>query len=774
MELHTPKGFLEGMKHYTYYFLLLFTLIGFTATAQVEQGKEKIDTTVVLYQKLQDNPVAAMLDSLANLQFFDKSNNLYDVNYNNIHNFAKDFVPFYSDDIYMDRISQLGKTSPIPLVYNRQVKDMIELYAVRKRGLTQRMLGLAQLYFPMMEELLDRYGIPLEMKYLAIVESALNPIARSPVGAGGLWQFMYGTGRQYDLDVNSYVDDRSDPYKSTIAACKHLKDLYKIHKDWLLVLASYNSGPGNVAKAIRRSGGKTDFWQISPYLPKETRGYVPAFIAVTYVMHHAADHNLFPIMPVYKYHEIDTVTVKDFLTFDVLSEKLNVSKEELLFLNPAYRKGVIPSTKDKSYFLRLPKRIVPDFVNNETALYAYNRQKLQQDKENIISQLNHSQESFLYYVKRKETVNTIAEKFGVSANDIRMWNNLRKKGVRTNQRLIINRDKIGPENNLTIGKPLQQVLDSQKSVAKVEMQSLTQAMKNKAAPIEDSKDAPILKYHFVKKNQTIAQIANIYGVNVSDIKSWNHLKRNSLAKGKMLRIYVEAKEPALAEEKSKKSKNIVPDEKVVTKVSSKNTKKAETQEFYVVKSGESLQKIANKYNVSIAQLIEWNNLNKKGTIIPKQKLIVSENSAPQKEEVAVVKEHASKKKEVAPKKETTYTVKGGDSYSTISRKVGLSVNELKGLNEKIGDNLKPGQKLTLVGEQPKAEPVKTKGKEKKVEPQKEQGKTKYITYTVQKGDNLWRIASKHKGSTVEDLKKLNNIGDEGVKPGQKIKIAVES
>ena len=762
------------MKHYTHYFLLLFTLIGFAATAQVEPSKEKIDTTAIPFHKLQDNPVAAMLDSLANLQFFDKSNSLYDVNYNNIHNFAKDFVPFYSDEIYTDRISQLSKTSPIPLVYNRQVKDMIELYAVRKRNLTQRMLGLAQLYFPMMEELLDRYGIPLEMKYLAIVESALNPIARSPVGAGGLWQFMYGTGRQYSLDVNSYVDDRSDPYKSTIAACKHLKDLYKIHKDWLLVLASYNSGPGNVAKAIRRSGGKTDFWQISPYLPKETRGYVPAFIAVTYVMHHAADHNLFPIMPIYKYHEIDTVAVKDFLTFDVLSEKLNISKEELLFLNPSYRKGVIPSTKDKTYFLRLPKNLVPDFVNNETALYAYNQQKLQQDKENIITQLNHSQESFLYYVKKQETVNTIAEKFGVSANDIRMWNNLRKKGVRTNQRIIINRDRTSSDSYMTIGKPLQQVLDSQKSVAKVEMQSLTQAMKNKAVPLEAAKTAPILKYHFVKKNQTIDQIAKIYGVNASDIKSWNHLKRNSLPKGKMLRIYVEDEEPALAEEKPKKGKKEIAEDKPATKVSSKNTKKADSPEYHTVKPGESLQKIATKYNVSIADLKEWNNLNKKGTIVPKQKLIVSGNSAPQQEEVAVVKEHSSKKKEAAPQKEapTTYTVKGGDSYSTISRKVGLSVNELKSLNEKIGENLKPGQKLTLVGTPAKEEPVKNKGKEKKAEPQKEQGKAKYTTYTVQKGDNLWKIAKKYKGTSVEDLKSLNNIGEEGVKAGQKIKIAI--
>ncbi len=764
------------MKHSIYYFLLLFTLIGSVATAQVGSTKVKNDSTYIPPLKLQDNPVAAMLDSLANLQFFDKSNNLYDVNYNNIHNFAKDFVPYYSDDIYMDRISQLSKTSPIPLVYNRQVKDMIELYAVRKRGLTQRMLGLAQLYFPMIEELLDRYGIPLEMKYLAIVESALNPIARSPVGAGGLWQFMYGTGRQYSLDVNSYVDDRSDPYKSTIAACKYLKDLYKVHKDWLLVLAAYNTGSGNVAKAIRRSGGKTDFWQISPYLVKETRGYVPAFIAVTYLMHHAADHNLFPVLPIYKYHEIDTVAVKDFLTFDVLAEKLNVTKEELLFLNPAYRKGVIPSTKDKTYFLRLPKRIVPDFINNEATLYAYNQQKLQQEKENILSQMTHSQESFLYYVKRKETVYTIAEKFGVSANDIRRWNNLSRKGVHTSQRIIINRDRVIPENDLTSGKPLQQVIDSQKTVAKTEMQSLTQAMKSDIVQKAEPKTTPTLKYHIVKRNQRISQIANIYGVTIAEIREWNNLKSNALLRGKKLKIYTETEEPLVAEVKTKKGKNTVSDEPITSKAKNKNTKPAVNPEYYTVKKGESLKKIAEKHDVSVAQLIEWNNLDKKGTILPKQKIIISDGNAPQKEEVLAKNEHPSKKKEATPQKgATTYAVKRGDSYTSISQKVGLSISELKKLNENIGDNLKAGQKLTLVSVQPKEEPViKGKGKEKKAEPQKEQGKTKVITYIVQKGDTLWSIASKHKGSTVADLKKLNNLSSEEVKPGQKIKIAVQS
>ncbi|MDP4291912.1 MAG: transglycosylase SLT domain-containing protein, partial [Bacteroidota bacterium] len=551
------------MKHKLLLFLLLFTLIGTAAKAQMGLGQEKKDSSFRAPVKVQDNPIAAMLDSLANLQFFDKTNKLYDQNYSNIHNFAKDFVPFYSDEVYAERFAQLGKTSPIPLVYNRQVKEMIELYAVKKRGLTERMLGMAQLYFPMIEELLDRYGIPLEMKYLAIVESALNPIARSPVGAGGLWQFMYGTGKQYSLDVNSYVDDRSDPYKSTIAACKHLNDLYKVHKNWLLVLAAYNSGTGNVTKAIRRSGGKTDFWDISPYLPKETRGYVPAFIAVTYVMNHASDHNLYPRMPIFKYHEIDTVLVKDFLTFDALSERLNIPKEELLFLNPAYRKGVIPSTSDKSYFLRLPKRAVADFVNNESSLYAYSLQKQQINKENVLADLSHSQESFLHYVKSNETLTSIATLYGVNVTDLKQWNHITRRSVHKGQRLIINRTTGGTEENLATNKPAQHVSDSQNVVNKtpvtktvvnkVESQPLAQAMHTAVAPAKNdlAENATKLKHHIVKKGQKLSQIANMYGVTIAQIKTWNNLKGNGLLAGQRLRIHVPVnEEPMLADLKS--------------------------------------------------------------------------------------------------------------------------------------------------------------------------------------------------------------------------------
>ena len=761
------------------YFLLFFTLIGSTAKAQV--GAVKKDSSFMPPINIQDNPIAAMLDSLATLQFFDRTNNLYDANYTNIHNFAKDFVPFYSDDVYMARFAQLEKTSPIPLVYNRQVKDMIELYAVRKRGLTQRMLGLAQLYFPMIEEILDRYGIPLEMKYLAIVESALNPIAKSPCGAGGLWQFMYGTGKQYNLDVNSYVDDRSDPYKSTVAACKHLRDLYKVNKDWLLVLAAYNSGTGNVTKAIRRSGGKTDFWEISPYLPKETRSYVPAFIAVTYLMNHASDHNLFPIMPLYKFHEIDSVAVKDFLTFDILSERLNVSKAELLFLNPAYRKGVIPSTTDKPYYIRLPKRVLPDFINNEASLYAYNQQKQQINKENIITELGHSQESFFHYVKRGESLASIGRHYDVSSSDIRQWNHITRNSVHKGQRLVINKIKESPEENYAAAnKPIPQTTENQNAGEKTESVSLTQAMHVSPAPVinNEPENNSTLKHHIVKRNQHMSQIADMYGVSIAQIKKWNKLKSSELRSGKNLKIYVtDGEEPQLAEVKSTKSERLSTSNYIAEKPRAKKEKESratEDSEYHKVQSGESLDKLSQTYGVSIAQLKDWNNL-RSGKIMTGQRLIINKSVIIEREAALASNENVTKKQTSREKTPTKiYAVKRGDSFSSISKRFSISIAELKALNSRIGEELKFGQRIFVSGIRPMVEQENSNQKEYASGNTKQQGRTKYITYRVQPGDSLWRIVNKHKGTSIDELKELNNLKSEEVTPGQLIKIAVAS
>ena len=352
---------------------------------------------------VEDDQVVVMLDSLANLKIFEDTQFPNANQYQNWSTYSDNDVPTFPDSVYMERIALMNDQSPFEYVYNQEVKKFIELYGVRKRKLTARILGLAQIYFPLFEEQLDKYNMPLELKYLAVIESALNPIANSPAGAKGLWQFMYGTGKGYGLKVSTYVDDRFDPYKSTIAACEHLTDLHDIYGSWSLALAAYNSGAGNVNKAIRRSGGIKNFWAIKKYLPKETASYVPAFIAASYVLTYANEHKIHPVDPGILYYEVDTVTVHSPLSFDQISEMLNIPMDEIVFLNPSFKHKVIPASPENPFKLRLRKKYIGNFINNETALYAY------KTKEGLASeamaQLVYSnyRESELYTVKSGET-----------------------------------------------------------------------------------------------------------------------------------------------------------------------------------------------------------------------------------------------------------------------------------------------------------------------------------------------------------------------------------
>ena len=234
-----------------------------------------------------------------------------------------------------------------------------------------KLMSLSDYYFPLFEESLDNYNIPLEVKYLAIVESALKPRAKSRVGATGLWQFMFGTGKEYGLNVSSYVDERSDPVKSTEAASKYLAKLYEIFGDWDLALAAYNSGPGNVSKAIRRSGGYENYWNIRPFLPRETAGYLPAFLATMYIFEFAEEHGFNKQRPQYHYVETDTIHIKKMITLDQVSDLLEVPIEELQFLNPSYKLDIIPFIEGEDYTLRLPRSVVGKFVSNEDSIYAF-------------------------------------------------------------------------------------------------------------------------------------------------------------------------------------------------------------------------------------------------------------------------------------------------------------------------------------------------------------------------------------------------------------------
>ena len=278
-----------------------------------------------------------------------------------------DVNPVYSKEVYKERLARIP--SVIELPYNDVVQKFIDRYSGRLRRSVSIMLGAQNFYMPTFEEALESYGLPLELKYLPVIESALNPNAVSHVGATGLWQFMLATGKQYGLEINSLVDERRDPVRASYAAAHYLRDLYKIFGDWNLVIAAYNCGPENINKAIHRSNGATDYWQIYPYLPKETRGYVPAFIAANYIMNYYCDHNICP-MQTNLPGKTDTVVVSRDVHFEQVAQVLGMEIDQIKQLNPQYRRNIVNGST-RPMALRLPATLVGKFIDNEDSIYAY-------------------------------------------------------------------------------------------------------------------------------------------------------------------------------------------------------------------------------------------------------------------------------------------------------------------------------------------------------------------------------------------------------------------
>ncbi|NTV01275.1 MAG: transglycosylase SLT domain-containing protein [Chlorobiaceae bacterium] len=360
--------------------------------------------------------------------------------------FPRHFVPQFNDSVYASRIADLAKKSQFKLVYNQHVKGFIRVYAVDRRKTVSKMLGLTRIYFPLFEEKLKEYNIPQEMKYLAIVESALNPTAVSHAGARGLWQFMGGTGRMYGLQSSSFIEDRYDPYKATVAACEHFQDLYQTFGDWFLVLAAYNSGAGNVRKAIRASGGAHDYWEIWPYLPQETRGYVPAFIAVTYVMNYYREHNIKPLEPGFLYTETERVPINSALTFDQLQETIGIPVDDLKFLNPQYKVGLIPSPATRPNMVRLPKKYVQPFLQKEQEIYAFHPERAQererlyamvQEHERQAGEVISAKGRKTHVVRKGETLAGVARKYRVPVSQLIAWNDLKSGRVKPGQQLVV-------------------------------------------------------------------------------------------------------------------------------------------------------------------------------------------------------------------------------------------------------------------------------------------------------------------------------------------------
>ncbi len=411
--------------------------------------------------------------------------------------FFPDSVYALNDSVLEYRINELNAKTPFDLRYNQYTKAFINLYINKKRKLSSSVLGLAPFYFPMIEETLDRFDMPLELKYLAIVESALNPSARSRVGAQGLWQFMYRTGKMYDLSVTSYYDDRMNPYKATVAACEFMTDLYKLYGDWTLVLAAYNSGPGNVNKAIRRSGGHKDYWKIRAWLPRETRGYVPAFIAVNYMMNYSSEYGIFPENNQQYSMNVDTVEIHRAISFDQLVEYIDISKDELSFYNPMYKLDYIPERKT-TQTLCLPVSKIGLYLTNEKAIYADIRRQEIQDSLEGKEKKEAIPETTVHYVRSGEFLGSIANKYHCRVSDLMAWNNLRSTRLNPGDKLIIH----------TKGK---------KAVSSVKQSApLPPPVKPKL------KDDGRYQVHIVKSGDTLWDIAKEYtDTSVNDLKRLN-------------------------------------------------------------------------------------------------------------------------------------------------------------------------------------------------------------------------------------------------------------
>ncbi|MEM7186024.1 MAG: LysM peptidoglycan-binding domain-containing protein [Bacteroidota bacterium] len=453
---------------------------------------------------LEDNARAREIDSMWLSALY--NNGLFEDIYGSITEMEFEPVEYNElpTEVLKARLKELDARTPFHVEYNPSLESVIKGYLKNRRRTMARLMALSDYYFPMFEEELDRQGLPLEMKYLAIVESALNPRAVSRVGATGLWQFMFATGRLFGLEVNSYVDERSDPLMATEAAAKYLSSLHKSLGDWDLALAAYNSGPGNVSKAIRRSGGKTNYWNIRQHLPRETAGYVPAFLATMYIFEYAEEHGFKSAGPRYPYIATDTVKVKKMISLQQVAEVTNMDLVELEFLNPSYKLGVIPVIKDENYVLRLPVDAIGKFVSNEEAIYAYAQSEFDK-REKPLPELFEQSDRIRYRVRSGDYLGKIAKRYGVTVSKIKRWNGLRSNNLRIGQRLTIYPRKLG---------------------------AVASKSKSKATASNTAG-----KTYTVKSGDSLWSISQKFpGITVDQLKKWNDISSTKLKPGMTLKL----------------------------------------------------------------------------------------------------------------------------------------------------------------------------------------------------------------------------------------------
>ena len=596
-----------------------------------------------------------------------------------------------STDLLKERLKAMDAKSPFNIEYNPGLENIIKSFLKNRKKSFERLMAISEYYFPMFEEAFAKKNVPLEIKYLAIVESALNPKAVSRMGATGLWQFMYQTGKQYNLKIDSYVDERSDPLKASEAAAQYMANMYTIFGDWDLVLASYNSGPGNVSKAIRRSGGQQNYWNIRKNLPQETQGYVPAFLATMYIYEYHKEHGIRPDRATIKHFATDTIMIKKQMSFAQISDLLDVPLTQLQVMNPSYKLNVVPFYGDKNHFLRLPKDKIAVFASNEDKIYAYVQRE----------------------VDRRERPFQVTK--AIAATDTLNY---------TQQRITL----------------------------------------------------PKTKYYIVRRGDNLSEIASKYDVTIADIKKWNKIRGNTVARGKSLKIFTSEsvvrtvrKEPindkAPLEIKTDEHQIAVSDVKINKEDKAKKSVKIDTLSsgvatHYVVQKGDNLSSIAKKNNVSVAEIKEWNHL--------------VDNSIQLGASLQVAKNDAIANKEEStqtPKlRNLEYIVKKGDNLSTIAKKFGASIENLKLWNNLPDLNVALGSSLIVAKNEIAIVDKTVPNSFSKKEKLGSVSKNNEINYYVKKGDSLYSISKKYPGVTISDIKKWNNINAEDLKPGMKLKI----
>lgn len=464
-------------------------------------------------------------DSLLNLWYVQKNLKLDVESAVNLE--IANFTSDTPDSVIIARLKAIN--SFIPLPYNNIIKNHIIFYTQRIPNKIDLILGLSGFYLPIFEEILDEYDMPKELKVMAIIESALNPRATSRVNAKGMWQFMYRTALQYNLEINSYVDERLDPVKSAHAAAKYLKDAYTIFGDWSLAIASYNCGAGNVNKAIRRAGGSRDFWTIYPYLPRETRGYVPSFVAALYTLTYYKDHGIQPRQIAMPAH-VDTFEIRKPLHFGQVAELTGIPKEELADLNPQYVKEIVPGNGNKSYLLRIPYNYTNAFVDNEQLIYSYKDSiffnPIVYNESKSVTQSS----TITHKVRPGETLGRIAMKYGVKLSDLQKWNKV-KSNIRIGQRLVIHKNVSVPSSASASNSA------SQENKSEAEVKSSEAEVKAATADTKPAKKGGYQMYT-IKKGDTLWEISRKFeGVSLNDIMKLNGFTKNSkIMPGKKIKI----------------------------------------------------------------------------------------------------------------------------------------------------------------------------------------------------------------------------------------------